>query len=248
MTKKITPAHYNRKLITCDGSKGGTGKSLIATTIASLLLRNNYSVTLIEADKTNPDIARRFGNYAPVLLAGIDNKDGWMSLLDEIENIDTQYIVMSMPAGLNEVNEISGLLARTLHELEIELHQVFCLSRQTDSLYLINTSIETGLAAFAQQSIAVKNGFFGKNEEFDRWNQSPTRNKWLSKGFQETFLPELNHRIIDFLETHPQPLHGISKKHLRTALWLDLQDWLGIAEQCFSSITIKEQAVTSAGD
>jgi len=78
-------------LIICDGNKGGVGKSLLATTVASLLMSDGHSITLIEADQTNPDVARRFNQHAKILLADLSDKDGWFSLLDELEKIKTEY-------------------------------------------------------------------------------------------------------------------------------------------------------------
>jgi len=227
----------NKKFIVCGGNKGGVGKSFIATAVASLLLTDNNAITLIEADPTNPDIARRFSNHAAVILADISDRDGWISLLDELESIETDYIIMSLPAGMNALDNIYSLLKRTLESLKIDLNFIFCLSRQFDSIELIEKSMDSGLASFALNNIAIQNGFFGENEKFDRWRESKLRKKWLEKGFEESFLPELNHRLVDFLEANPMPLHLLPEtKKLSTALRLDLDDWLNIAKICFASM------------
>jgi hypothetical protein len=225
-----------RTLTVSGGNKGGVGKSLLATTIASLLLNQGEAITLIEADRANPDIARRFQKHAPVLLADVSDRDGWIALLDALETIETPHIVMSLPAGLNQIETVQHLLKRTLLSLEIDLQLIFCLSRQNDSIELIGKSLDTGLAAFAQRSIAVKNGFFGREEQFDRWHQAKQRSQWQAKGFSETYLPELNHRLVDFLEAYPQPLHYLSSAGLTTALRLDLDDWLQAAEICLTPV------------
>jgi hypothetical protein len=212
------------------GNKGGVGKSMLATTVASLLMVQGESITLIEADRANPDIARRFANHAPVLLADVSDRNGWIELLDALETIKTPHIVMSLPAGTNEIETIQHLLMRTLSSLNIDLQLIFCLSRQFDSIDLIGKSLTEGLATFAQQGIAIKNGFFGRNDQFDRWHHSSQRSDWLVQGFAEAYLPELNHRIVDFLESHPQPLHHLTSAGLTTALRLDLEDWLSAAQ------------------
>jgi len=221
----------HKTLTVSGGNKGGVGKSLVATTMASLLLARGEAVTLIEADQTNPDIARRFAHHAPVLLADVSDRDGWIALLDALETVTTPHIVMSLPAGTNEIEAIQNLLMRTLATLDIELHLLFSLSRQHDSMELIGKSLTQGLASFAQRGVALKNGFFGREEQFDRWNTSKQRQNWLKQGFTETYLPELNHRIVDFLESHPQPLHHLASAGLTTALRLDLEDWLTAAQR-----------------
>ncbi len=235
----------NKKILyVCDGAKGGVGKSLVATAIGSLLLANNCDTTFIETDPANPDLARRFKNHAPVLLADISDRDGWIALLDELETIDSPHIVVSLPAGLNGIHEIQPLLRRTLDLLGIELRLFFCLSRQFDSIDLLGKSLDSGLAAIATQAIALKNGFFGSDQQFDRWNQSKQRAAWMSRGHSEAYLPELNHRIVDHLECHPQPLHSLGRAGLSTALRIDLEDWLISAASHFSSILpFSEQVV-----
>lgn len=227
-----------RTLTVSGGNKGGVGKSLLATTVASLLMAQGETVTLIEADRANPDIARRFANHAPVLLAEVSDRDGWIELLDALETITTPHIVMSLPAGPNEIDVIQHLLRRTLFSLEIDLQLIFSLSRQFDSVDLLGKSINSGLASFAQRGIAVKNGFFGRNDQFDRWHHSPQRSQWLGQGLTECYLPELNHRLVDFLESHPQPLHLLPSAGLTTALRLDLEDWLVAAQTCLNPLFI----------
>jgi hypothetical protein len=203
---------------------------MMATCVGSLLLAGSEPVTLIEADRANPDIARRFAKHAPVLLADVSDRDGWIALLDALETITTPHIVMSLPAGPNEIEAIQHLLRRTLVSLDIDLQLIFCLSRQFDSIDLIGKSIASGLASFAQQGIAVKNGFFGRDDQFDRWQNSQQRKQWMTQGFSEAYIPELNHRIVDFLESHPQPFHHLTSAGLTTALRLDLEDWLQTAQ------------------
>lgn len=240
-----TPS-IRRTLTVSGGNKGGVGKSLLATTVASLLLLKGEGVTLIEADQANPDIARRFAKHAPVLLADVNDRDGWIVLLDALETITTPHIVMSLPAGPNEIEAIQDLLRRTLSSLDIDLQLIFCLSRQFDSIDLIGKSVTSGLASFAQRGIAVKNGFFGKDDQFDRWQQSTQRKQWLAKGFREAYLPELNHRLVDFLESNPQPLQCLSAMVPSTALRLDLEDWLQAADACLNPLFMSANVIHKA--
>ena len=239
-----TAIHHRRRTLTLSGgNKGGCGKSLIATTLTSLLIQQGETVTVIEADQANPDLARRFRVHVDVLLADIRDRDGWIAILDALETIDTRHIVMSLPAGMNEMEMIGSLLNRTLKSLEIELNYIFVLSRQHDSLELIGKSIQSGVGVFAQRGLAIKNGFFGTNNQFDRWAQSAYRQQWLAKpDYSEAYLPELNFRIVDLLESYPQPLHLLSEG-LTTALRFDLMDWLKAAEHCLAPLlTLDEVA------
>jgi len=67
------------------------------------------------------------------------------------------------------------------------------LSRQNDSIALIDQSLSSGLSAFATRAIALKNGIFGRDETFDRWRNSDQRKRWINAGFAEAFFPEMHH-------------------------------------------------------
>lgn len=242
---KVSLTTCKRILFIIGGNKGGTGKSLMACILASLILRRGETITVIEADPTNPDLARRFSGHTPVILADIVDRDGWIALLDALETVETQFMVLSLPAGMNAIDSIASVLQRTLTTLNIDLHYVFALSRQTDSVELAGKSLEQGLAVFAQQGMAVRNGFFGRYEQFDPWEHSPQRMRWLSnQHFSETYLPEMNFRLVDLLEAYPQPLHLLEQAGLSTALKFDLLDWLSAPETSFSPLlSVKQDAI-----
>jgi hypothetical protein len=219
-----------KTLIIFDGGKGGVGKSFGAGFLASDLLAMGLEVTLIEADQANPDTARRFQHHAPVLLADLGDRDGWISLLGALEAVTTPYIVMSLPAGLNGIESIRDLLQQTLASLGIKVYLMFCLSRQFDSVALIARSLESGIGSFADHAIALTNGFFGRPETYDRWIDSETRRNWLSKGFDESHVSEMNHRLVDLWESKPAPLHHLlATGHMPIVLRLELQNWIGTA-------------------
>ncbi|MDO8828467.1 hypothetical protein [Methylophaga sp.] len=223
------PACKKRRLTIIDGAKGGVGKSLVGSFYASAVLSQGTSLTLIESDQANPDVARRFQHHTGVVLADLSDRDGWISLLQALETIESRDIVMPMPAGLNNIGEIQELLSLTLASLGIELQVIFCLSRQNDSIALIDQSLGSGLSAFATRAIALKNGFFGRDETFDRWRNSDQRTRWINAGFAEAFFPELHHQLIDLLENDPQPLHAMLTAELPVVLRIELDNWLRAA-------------------
>lgn len=241
-----TESHTNKKrtLTIIDGAKGGVGKSIIGSFYASALLSRGEHVTLIESDQANPDVARRFQHHAQVVLADLSDRDGWISLLGAIESIDTRHIVMPMPAGLNGIAEIQELLRQTLASLDIELHVIFCLSRQNDSITLIDKSLSSGVAAFANKAVALKNGFFGREETFDRWRNSEQRQCWKAAGHSEGYFPEMHHQLVDLLESQPQPLHAMLVAGLPVVLRLELDNWLRAASNSLAMLLINESENT----
>lgn len=236
------PASKKHRLTIIDGAKGDVGKSLVGSFYASAVLSQGTSLTLIESDQANPDVARRFQHETQVVLADLSDRDGWISLLEAIETIESRDIVMPMPAGLNTIEEIHELLGQTLTSLAIELQVIFCLSRQNDSIALIDQSQRSGLASFATQAIALKNGFFGRDETFDRWRNSDQRNCWLNAGFTEAYFPEMHHQLIDLLESHPQPLHAMLRADLPVVLRIELDNWLRAAHLSLALLLAEKPA------
>lgn len=245
-TSTQSHTYKKRTLTIIDGAKGGVGKSLVGSFYASELLSQGSALTLIESDQANPDIARRFQHDAPVILADLSDRDGWISLLGAIESIDSTHIVMPMPAGLNGVEEIQELLGQTLKSLDIQLQVIFCLSRQNDSIMLIDQSLNSGLAAFATNAIALKNGFFGRDETFDRWRNSDQRQRWKEAGHTEAYFPEMHHQLVDLLESNPQPLHGLLTAGLPVVLRLELDNWLRSAGNSLALLLTDEQESPAA--
>jgi len=244
----FTPTTRNKRTLTIiDGAKGGVGKSLVGSFFASTLLSQGVAITLIESDRANPDIARRFQHHSPVMLADLSDRDGWINLLSTIESIESKHIVMPMPAGLNGIEEIHELLEQTLDSLEIDLNVIFCLSRQNDSITLIDKSMTSGVAAFANKAVALKNGFFGDEETFDRWRNSEQRYRWQKAGFTEAYFPELHHQIVDLLETQPQPLDSMLTTGLPIVLRLELDNWLRAARNSMAILFNDEDASLDLG-
>lgn len=59
------------RVIFSGGSKGGVGKSVVAATLADILIEHGQSVAIMDADRTNPDVIRFFWDVSPAYM-----KDG----------------------------------------------------------------------------------------------------------------------------------------------------------------------------
>ncbi|MGZ4953946.1 MAG: nucleotide-binding protein [Methylobacter sp.] len=164
-----------------DGSKGGVGKSQTAHILINYLSRNDKPLIVIETDTQIPDVARCVKNTTRnVQLEFFDIRTdlGWQAMLEELqeiafdENNKANDVVLSLPGADLDIKQYVDLVCSLAESLNIEIWQWFLLNIQGDSVTLLNESLKKGFASIATKKIAVKNGFFGKEDAFVAFNDS----------------------------------------------------------------------------
>jgi len=217
------------------GDKGGVGKSTAASAYGDHLLAKGITTCVVETDTCNPDVARMFQGAAPVLLADVADHDGWMSLLEALETREEQHVVVSLPAGSARVESELELITAALTEMGYEARLLFCINRQVDSVALARASLTRGLASICASGMLVKNGFYGNPEQFERWDQSDIRAQWWNRGFTEGYLPELHHRVVDWVTRAEVPYHQ-ALPTMPQILRLELSKWLKACAVLFADL------------
>jgi hypothetical protein len=164
-----------------DGSKGGVGKSQTAHILINYLSRDDKPLIVIETDTQIPDVARCVQKTARnVQLEFFDIRTdlGWQEMLEELqeiafdENNKANDVVLSLPGADLDIKQYADLVSSLAESLNIEIWQWFLLNIQGDSITLLNESLKSGFASIATKKIAVKNGFFGKEDAFVAFNDS----------------------------------------------------------------------------
>ena len=61
MSAKLNPAASVKKVIAVVSGKGGVGKSLVTSLMASEMQRRGYQAAVLDADVTGPSIPKGFG-------------------------------------------------------------------------------------------------------------------------------------------------------------------------------------------
>jgi len=221
----------NRTIIFSDGQKGGVGKSMTAITLADYLMRHSSAIGVIDADHTNPDLARLFNrNIENVFTATYDfsELDDWMLFLESLEKLpqDIQNIIVSLPATLN-INPYLDTACAVLDALNFDIACFFTLNRQADSVNLLSSSMETGLLSRSSTRVAVLNGLFGNEDKFDRWVDSDTKAKFESDGGSTAYLPELFYRSVDLCLVELQlPFSIAIQQEMPLVYRAQIQQWL----------------------
>lgn len=111
------------------GSKGGVGKSMVATALIDHLSEQGQSVLLIESDTSNPDVWKAHAKATHSELIDLDKADGWIELVNVCDSNRDHVVVVNTAARNNAgVARYGQTLQSTLSELGREL---ITLSAQT---------------------------------------------------------------------------------------------------------------------
>lgn len=224
------------------GDKGGVGKSMTCAAYADRQMRHGRSIAIVDADQRNPDVYRMFDGHAPTYLFNLSSQDGWMDLTDLMAETDPGIeVILNLPA------QVGGLLRDRraawlddLAQLDRTWRVIWPLSRTPDSVGLLKVFMDD-FGDDTPHILAVKNGFFGRDDQFFRWLNSQTRKRLLEQcGGSEAYMPELHERIADhisaagakpfsmMLDAGDSPLKFSDKSELRR--------WLSAAHSVFDAL------------
>ena len=188
------------RLIFSTGDKGGVGKSVVARMIADYFCEQKYPVNMYDCDKRNSLLQRFYdpiNSVRRVNLLESNEADKW---IDEVVE-SGQDALIDLPAGGNEFLE---KMDEELHlfelfaEQEIDVTLVSVINRSKDSINALKRLIE--LAGNMADYVVVKNGYYGKEADFERFDNSKTRVKFLDLGGKVIYFPSLADAVFDQIE------------------------------------------------
>lgn len=178
------------------GQKGGVGKSLVSFALIDYLTeRKKHPVHLIESDTSNPDVGKAHeATPVAVTLNQLDDVEGWMSLLDTIEqNQLTDFVVNTAARSQSGFEQNYTLLLNALAEIQLKLETFWVINPDRDSLQLLVQYRK--LLPTTLKIHVVKNGFFGDDSEFELYNNSALKKDIEASGGLSLFFPKLASRV-----------------------------------------------------
>jgi len=212
------------------GDKGGVGKSFVASTYIDAVLKNGgkESLIVVESDTRNPDVGSLFAGLLDVQQIDLAAHNGWMDLINVLADNPGREIVVSLPAGIGAALQVeSDYLSDVLADLKHELKVFWTINRLKYSVILLREFLQTSLAKNAAEIVVVKNGFFGDDHKFVRWNDSNVRKEFLKlKAAREIYLPELHERVVDEITKPWSVALDDASLGLKYATKAELQRWL----------------------
>ena len=177
------------------GSKGGVGKSMATMATVDYLQQQGESVLLIESDTSNPDVWKPYKDSADTALINLDVADGWIELVNTCErNPDSVVVINTAARNGKAVVAHGNILNSALTELKRKLVTLWMINTQRDSLELLNEY----MTAMPNADVhVVRNGHFGKENEFVLYNKSSTRASVEERGGKSVTFPELARRVTN---------------------------------------------------
>ena len=187
----------NQPIIVVSGSKGGVGKSLTSMALLDYYSTNHRIAKLIDADTNNPDVFRCYGKTTEGELLDLNDVEGWIRLVNFCDASPFKTVVVNTPGQSNDaVSKHMSILLDSIRELGRTLVTLWVINRQRDSLELLKDYIGHTAGKLVH---VVCNGYFGDQQKFELYKESPMRETVSSLGGKSVFLPDLADRVTDEL-------------------------------------------------
>ncbi|MEM7556599.1 MAG: chromosome partitioning protein ParA [Cyanobacteria bacterium P01_A01_bin.84] len=203
------------RLVIVTGDKGGVGKSTFARGILHEYLVRNEIPSVFEADKSNPQVKRFYGNSGLTIQeTDVTNPNKLDEFIDTLAEQVTnegeeaiksgEKILIDLPAQSNQFffNFIKEMdLFSTLEDrLKIRTTMVVVFSRVKDCVNQLEQLYD--VSGKNVDYVIVKNAFYGDEEDFRRYNDSEIRKKIFSEGncICEIEMPELIEHAFDYID------------------------------------------------
>lgn len=203
------------RLVIITGDKGGVGKSTFARGLLHEYLERNEIPSVFEADNSNPQIKRFYGNSGLNIqetdVTNANRLDEFIDILalqvsqEGEESIKSgEKILIDLPAQSNKFffNFIKDMNLFSILEdrLKIRTTMVVVFSRVKDCVNQLEQLY--AVAGKNVDYIVVKNAFYGDEADFHRYNDSEIRKKIFSEGncICEIEMPELIEHAFDYID------------------------------------------------
>lgn len=201
-----------KNLFIVQGGKGGVGKSITTSSAIDYILNGlNGTVHLDDADPSNPDVAKMYNDVLNCSYTNLDNKNGFLSLIDTIDTTDCKYIIVNCPARSLAWNDFGHMIFDNLSGLNCTMKTLWVLGRQRDSLEALQHYYDS----MPETTIfPVINTYFGPKESFELWETSSKLKPAILKKGSEIVFPSCADRVTDVMRNKRLKWNDVSKMQL----------------------------------
>lgn len=190
------------KLYLCAGNKGGTGKSMVATTLVDAFMQRGIKPQLIETDTANPDVFKAYRERIRCVALDLDEADGWIELINTTHQAGNSPVIVNTAAGCGTGMQRYGqMFLSTLGELHRKLVTLWVINRQRDSLELLADYLDAMPENTEHHVHVVRNLYFGRTDKFQLYNTSDLKKRIEGSGGKTLDFPDLADRVADELAT-----------------------------------------------
>ena len=203
------------KIIFIHGDKGGVGKSTTAQSVADYLITQEEPVAIIDADTSNPDVARMFDGYVDTQNINLRNENGWMDAMDFIKAHMGQNIVINLPAGIGDEMEKNMEMFTMFirdQEIPIEMQLWWVMNLSHDAVNLLDKAFkEYGRFFDCTRTVCNLHSSIGDRKQFFLWDESDLKKKMeINHNSMTIYLPALHLRVVQklFAPSKTMPFHA----------------------------------------
>ncbi|MDQ2664261.1 MAG: hypothetical protein M3Y18_09585 [Candidatus Eremiobacteraeota bacterium] len=211
----------SRRVVLTMSGKGGVGKTTLARFLGELHRREKTGAVLIDGDPTVGQLVKSLGKR---------NRDGKLLTVQPLEGVQI-FAFHGTERDRDGIADVIGLGDTTLIDLPAaSLQYMERLERETGFLGSLGAGLsivsmitpdeetrrdlaDAMVLAEGAVHIAVLNGHYGEDDDWEDWTHSPTRDRLRTLGGIEASIPRLKPRIADrlkkwhvgFLAAHESP-------------------------------------------
>jgi hypothetical protein len=193
MKRTTSQRPLKKHLVMVTGDKGGTGKTTFARGLLDIYQHLNIPCQAYDSDRRNAQLYRHYHEtITGVAEIDITTKGEADELLNNLEVNPSPAVLVDMPAGSGEWFET---LERDLNlidvtaELGYRLTLVSVMSRVKDSINALRVLMD--YAGDRVDYVAVKNLYFGDENQYARFTSSKTHEQFITLGGIEITMPSL---------------------------------------------------------
>ena len=209
------------------GGKGGVGKSTMAMALLDYLRGTGEDHFLIETDTSAPDVWKAYQNDVDNQRVDLEQKDGWLQLLDLLGgHPDTKMVINSKAANQAGLRKFGGMLTEALREQKRKLVVFWVIDRKRDGLELLASFMETLGKDERIQVHVVRNLYWGEETKFDMYNASNLRKDVEGRGGLTLNLPDVADRVAEAINKDRLPIHKAIEE-LSFGSRIELLRWQG---------------------
>lgn len=174
-----------KRVIWVTGGKGGTGKSTYARGVLDTLVTNRVNVAAVDGDPENAQLHRHYKDVGDgVVRTDLAQRDGGDDILAAMENDQPQVILADVAAGGSQILmrlQDESLFLSSAQELGYAFTVVSVLSPIKDSVNMVREALEI-TRGHSVQHVAVKNLHFGDEDDFEIFDSSKTKQRFIADG------------------------------------------------------------------
>ncbi len=184
-----------KPILLVGGGKGGVGKSLLSIALVDYVIATDAQPFLVETDTSVPDVYKTYGGEIGAELVNLDEREGWIELLNLVESHPDETIIVNTGArNQTGISNFGKTLRKALPQLKRRLVVFWLIDRKRESLELLSDFIE----ALPEAEInVIRNMYLGTERKFELYNGSKMRASIEQTGGRSLNFPELADRVTD---------------------------------------------------